>query len=112
MGEMIDWAALARNVARNSQCHKPNRNVGAVLVRRDPLHGDVLVSIGTNGPPPGAVCTWAEGKDTSCLHAEQAALMLARGQWSRLHCYITREPCTDLPCRAMLERYGVTWEVV
>lgn len=107
----IDWGNVARAAARNSGCRKPGRAVGAVLVRHE-SGGDVLIASGTNGPPPSSVCTWTEGKDRSCWHAEQVCIWNARGNLAGTTLYITRPPCDGMGCREMIDRYGIAVVVV
>lgn len=99
------FIALASLVAGWSK--DPSTRVGAVIVDTDKR----IISTGFNGFPRGVAdnAVDREVKLLRTIHAEENALLFARGSVAGMTIYVTRPPCAR--CAAKLVQSGI-WRVV
>ena len=103
---MTDWhtrfMGLAHHVALWSK--DESTKVGAVIVDKD----NRIVSLGYNGPPRGVSDEHInrEIKLLRTLHAEENAILFARGNVDGNILYITHHPCAH--CAAVIVQSGLS----
>lgn len=100
----LRFVGMARLIAGWSK--DPSSQVGAVIV--DPMHR--IVSLGFNGLPRGVrdddeVLANRDERLRRTLHAEENALLFARGSVQGCALYVTHPPCAR--CAAKLVQAGI-----